>query len=152
MFDVRGSSLVDGWRGSRGSNPNPLGVPGDDRAGKEFVLIAGNDVVDGDGHLCGPETGKSDDSRVRQALHNGEFPKILVQGDKNPPFGVSGGENGGITGILRPFSRPDDVVTEIAEDRQSPSPDAGIEKDGRHQEANAVGKSSIRSWRARREA
>ena len=59
-------------------------------------------MVDGHGHLCGPETGEADDTRVRQALYNGEFPKILVQGDENPPLRVGGGENGGITGVLRP--------------------------------------------------
>jgi hypothetical protein len=108
--------------GSRGAYANSLGVCGDDGAGKEFVLVAGDDVVDGAGHLCGSEAGEPDDSRVRQAFNNGKFPKVLVQGDENPPFRVGRSENCRITGILRPCSRPDSVVTEIAEELAEPLP------------------------------
>ena len=119
-----------GWRevgaafpgGSRGAYANSLGVCGDDGAVKEFVLVAGDDVVDGAGHLCGSEAGEPDDSRVRQAFNNGKFPKVLVQGDENPPFRVGRSENCRITGILRPCSRPDSVVTEIAEELAEPLP------------------------------
>jgi hypothetical protein len=36
--------------------------------------------------------------------------------------------------------------------RQCAAPYAGVQKDGRHQDASTEGKSSMRSWRANREA
>lgn len=86
------------------------------------------------------------------SLHNGEFSEVFVGRYENTVFLEGIIEDGAVAGILRPESRPYDIMAEFRERCDRAAPDAGIEEEPRHQEAKAMGKSSMRSWRASREA
>lgn len=89
---------------------------------------------------------------MRETLLDGEFSEILVEGYQDALLGMRRSQDGNVTRILGPGTRPDDVVAESGESRRSPASYTGIEQEGGHQDASAVGNNSIRSWRASSEA
>jgi len=103
-------------------------------------------------HLRGTEAGQADQTSVAHSLHDGKLAEILVESDENPVFVERIFENRFVAGILRPQPGPYDIVAKFREAGDGAAPDAGIQKQPRHQEASRVGKSSIRSCRASRAA
>jgi len=108
--------------------------------------------MDGSRHLGGAKSRQPDDPGMWHFLENREFTEILVQGDQNSAFRVCGIENGGVTRVFIPRAAPNDIMPPFFQGRQCAAPYSGVQKDGRHQDASTEGKSSMRSWRANREA
>lgn len=75
--------------------------------------------------------------------HDGQFAKVLVEGNEDSTLPMCQGQNLVIAGISRPVSRPDNIVPRGFQRMNGTTPDTGIEQ--KFHEADSSGSGSIRS-------
>lgn len=140
VTDFRGVEGYLGW-----AYPDSIRIHGDDGTSGEFLLVSGDNMMNGAGHLCGSEASQSHNPGMRMTFEDGEFAKVLVKGDENTLLGMCSSQDCDIPGILGPQSGPYCIVSELIEVWQRSTPDTGVEQDRGHQDARAFGNNSMRS-------
>lgn len=72
---------------------------------------------------------ETDDAAVRYAMNDGQFAEILVKRDKDALLTVGVSQNLVVSGVFRPVSRPDRVMTGRDKFRACTTPYARIEQE-----------------------